>query len=101
MLDVYKEYFENQFLEQTKQFYRSESLKYLQQYSVSEYISKISQFYDEDIDRITVFIHPSTVRNLLKIFKDVFISDQLAVLHTEAKLLIRDEKSQGKTLLFM
>ncbi len=98
MLDVYKECFEDQFLKDTQEFYRLEAIKYLKQYSVMEYISKIPQFYEEDIYRVRDCIHPSTIRHLVNIFKEVFISDQLETLHAEAKIFIWEEKSQGKRL---
>jgi len=40
-LDIYQEYFENQFLADTQDFYRLEATTYLQQYSVIEYLSKV------------------------------------------------------------
>lgn len=41
MFNVYEEYFEKQFLQDTKEFYRIEATKYLQQYSVIEYLLKV------------------------------------------------------------
>jgi hypothetical protein len=41
MLDVYREYFENEFLEETKDFYRIVAATYLQQYSVFGYLTKV------------------------------------------------------------
>ncbi len=40
-LYTYQEYFENQFLEETGEFYRSEALAYLQEHSVVGYLSKV------------------------------------------------------------
>jgi hypothetical protein len=48
MLDVYQEYFENQFLADTQEFYRLQATTYLQQHSVIEYLSKVySDFLTE------------------------------------------------------
>jgi len=41
MLDVYQEYFEEQFLQDTQDFYRLEATTYLQQHSVLEYLLKV------------------------------------------------------------
>ncbi len=41
MLDVYEEYFENQFLQDTQEFYQLESTTYLQKHSVIEYLLKV------------------------------------------------------------
>jgi hypothetical protein len=41
MLDMYQEYFEDQFLQETEDFYRLEATTYLQQHSVMEYLLKV------------------------------------------------------------
>jgi hypothetical protein len=41
LLDFYREHFEDRFLQDTQDFYRSEAEIYLQQHSVMEYLSKV------------------------------------------------------------
>jgi hypothetical protein len=41
LLDFYREYFEDRFLQDTQDFYRSEAMIYLQQHSIMEYLLKV------------------------------------------------------------
>jgi hypothetical protein len=41
VLDFYQEYFEEQFLQDTQDFYRLEATTYLQEHSVLEYLLKV------------------------------------------------------------
>jgi hypothetical protein len=40
-LDIYREYFEDRFLLDTKDFYRSKAMDYLEIHSVMEYLAKV------------------------------------------------------------
>lgn len=41
MLSIYQEYFEMPFLQDTQEFYRQESISYLQNHSVMDYLFKV------------------------------------------------------------
>jgi hypothetical protein len=50
---------------------------------------------------VSAYIHPSTIIKLIQKLEEILIRDQLLVIYTEAKLLIRDEKIEGKkSILF-
>ncbi|CAF1215564.1 unnamed protein product [Adineta ricciae] len=91
MLNIYQEYFEEQFLYDTIEFYRSEITKHLQEQSTLEYILKIPQYIDEEVYRATFYLHPSTIEKLIKSLEQVFICDQLTIIYSEAKILVHDE----------
>ena len=113
-LDFYQKYFENQFLNDTADFYRVKAKIYLQQNSVMDYLRKIlsdledefskeyflqiSDYLHEETDRITSYLHSSTLPKLTNTLENILIHDQLPAINDEAQNLIRDEKIEGRTL---
>lgn len=57
---------------------------------------QVSQRLDEEVHRVQSYLHPSTLAALIKKVEEVLIHDQLEVIYTEAKALLRDEKHQGE-----
>jgi cullin 1 len=95
-LTIYKEFFEIQFLQDTEQFYRLEAATFLVHNSVTEYLKKVAQRLDEEVHRVQSYLHSSTLSALIKKVEEVLIRDQLDVIYTESKTLLRDERHQGK-----
>ncbi|CAF3085311.1 unnamed protein product [Rotaria sp. Silwood2] len=91
---IYKEFFEVQFFQATKQFYRLEAATFLLHNSVTEYLRKVSQRLDEEVHRV----HGGG--GGLKKVEEVLIRDQLYVIYSESKTLLRDERHQDLALLF-
>jgi cullin 1 len=94
-LTIYKDFFEVQFLQDTEQFYRLEAATFLVHNSVTEYLKKVAQRLDEEVHRVQSYLHPSTLSALIKKVEEVLIRDQLDVIYTESKTLLRDERHQG------
>ncbi|CAF2890395.1 unnamed protein product [Rotaria sp. Silwood2] len=99
ILDVYREYFENQFFQDTQEFYRLEATTYLQHHSIMDYLLKIPEYFDEEVHRVTAYLHPSSIKNLEKKLDEVLIHDQLTAIYEEAKKLIHDERIQGTMIV--
>ncbi|CAF4064878.1 unnamed protein product, partial [Rotaria sordida] len=99
-LKIYKEYFEVPYLQDTTEFYRREVDSFLKKNSVMEYLKKISQFLYEEEYRIQLYLHPSTLKQLIKKVEEVFIRDQLKTIYTEGKVLLHREHYSDLTLLF-
>ncbi len=95
-LTIYKDHFELKFLEDTAQFYRHEAATFLAQNSVTEYLKKVTQRLDEEEHRIQSYLHPSTTNALIEKVEEVLILDRLEAIFTEAKVLLHDERHQGK-----
>ncbi|CAF0844139.1 unnamed protein product [Adineta steineri] len=99
-LTIYKDFFEIQFLHDTEQFYRLEAATFLVHNSVTEYLRKVAQRLDEEVHRVQSYLHPSTLSVLIKKVEEVLIRDQLDVIYTEAKTLLRDERHQDLAPLY-
>ncbi|CAF5071231.1 unnamed protein product, partial [Rotaria sp. Silwood1] len=94
-LVIYKDYFEVQFLQSTEEFYRQEAADFLVHNSVTEYLKKVFQRFEEEKHRVHSYLHSSTEKPLIKKLEDVFIRDQLEAIYIEAKALLHDEKYSG------
>ena len=96
--NIYKQFFEDPFLQDTEQFYRVEAANFLSRNSVTEYLKKVAQRLDEEVHRVQSYLHVSTLPALIKKVEDVLIRDQLDVIYTESKILLRDERHQGRDI---
>ncbi|CAF4504041.1 unnamed protein product [Rotaria socialis] len=88
ILDVYQEYFEDQFLQDTQEFYRQKATIYLQRNSVMDYISLV---YSNFILKLY---------EVVKKLEEVLIIEQLQSIDAEAKILVHDEKIPELNLVY-
>ncbi|CAF3711241.1 unnamed protein product [Rotaria sp. Silwood1] len=90
-LKIYKDYFEVPFLQYTEEFYRREAAYLLVHNSMSEYLKKVKQRFQEEMCRVESYLHSSTLAPLIEKLEQIFILDQLEAIYTEAKTLLYDE----------
>lgn len=70
---VYQHDFECHFLETTKAFYRSESLKFLSENTCLDYIEKAEARLQEERERVDHYLHRSTGRKLKAILENELV----------------------------
>ncbi|ORY98895.1 Cullin [Syncephalastrum racemosum] len=79
-LDVYKQYFEEPFIQATEVYYTTESEKFISENSVPDYMKKAEARLQEEENRIQLYLHESTHKPLISKCETVLIKNHTEVI---------------------
>lgn len=77
---VYKSYWESEFLESTRQYYRAEAEYNLEHYTTSDFLARVDRRLKEELERTATYLHPSTEPLLLSILDVTLIGENVQML---------------------
>jgi cullin 1 len=60
MLDVYRDHFQDPFIQATAAYYKAESTAFVSNNSVSDYMKKAEDRLQEEADRVNLYLHDTT-----------------------------------------
>ncbi|KAI9327739.1 Cullin [Zopfochytrium polystomum] len=91
-LDIYKQYFEQPFIQATEAYYKAESTKFISEHSITDYMKKAEARLAEEENRIHLYLHNSTMRPLTLSCETTLIKDHTQPIQDEFQpLLDRDQ----------
>jgi len=71
--NVYRESFEDQFLDHTRKFYQDESVQYISQNTCSDYLKKAEKRIREEKTRVENYLHDSTMEKIQELCDEEWI----------------------------
>lgn len=101
---VYEEDFERPFLEQSAEFYRLESQKFLAENSASVYIKKVEQRINEEAERATHYLDKSTEGPIVSVLEEELICKHMKTVvemeNSGVVHMLKNDKTQDLACMY-
>lgn len=101
---VYEEIFEQPFLEQSAEFYRSESQRYLNENDASTYIREVEQRIEEESTRAQRYLDPGTEQKIVQVVEQELISNHMHSIvdmdNSGVVYMLRDQKIEDLNCMY-
>lgn len=102
--DVYEQIFEKPFLEQSSEFYRCESQKFLAENSASTYIRKVEQRIEEESERARRYLDEATEAKIVHVVEEELITKHMTSIvemeNSGVVAMLRDRKIDDLNCLY-
>lgn len=92
--EVYKEHFEQPFLEATEKYYREESKAFLAENSVPDYLKKAEERLREEEDRVERYLNTNTRKGLISKCEHVLIREHSELMWDSFQNLLDYDKDE-------
>jgi cullin 1 len=89
-LEVYKNFFEKDFLQATDVYYTVESTNFINENGVSEYMKKVEARLAEETQRLRTYLHHTTEQPLKEKLDEVLVKRHMAAMHARAPDLLEE-----------
>ncbi|KAE9555745.1 hypothetical protein FO519_001097 [Halicephalobus sp. NKZ332] len=99
-LEIFKTFFENKFIEDTRTFYKVEAQQFLLNHSIIEYLKKVETRLSEERNRVDRYLDPSTIDPLMKACDDVLIAEYLDRFRGEFDNLLENNQVDDLARMF-
>uniref|UniRef100_A0A8C6TQ37 Cullin 4A n=1 Tax=Neogobius melanostomus TaxID=47308 RepID=A0A8C6TQ37_9GOBI len=100
-LQVYKEAFEEKFLNETNRLYAAEGQRLMQERDVPEYLHHVARRLEEENDRIVSYLDQSTQKPLISCVEKQLLGEHMtAVLHKGLSTLLDENRVTELALLY-
>src|SRR5690606_25674650 len=93
-LDLYRSVFENQLLEESAVYYRSECARFLAESKSSDFMFQVEVRLHEEEDRVNRYMHRSSMAPLMQRLVDVFVLEQKDALQTNFRPFLKDDRDE-------
>jgi len=99
-LEIFKNYFEKQFIDRTREFYEGEAAQFLLNHSIIEYLKKVEIRLSEERSRVDRYLDPSTMDPLMKACDEVLIKKYLEHFRGEFDNLLENNQVDDLARMF-
>uniref|UniRef100_A0A8C5QK06 Cullin family profile domain-containing protein n=1 Tax=Leptobrachium leishanense TaxID=445787 RepID=A0A8C5QK06_9ANUR len=100
-LQVYKESFEDRFLEETNCLYAGEGQRLLQEREIPEYLHHVNRRLEEETDRVITYLDHGTHKPLIACVEKQLLGEHLpAILQKGLKSMLDENRVSDVTLMF-
>uniref|UniRef100_A0A8C5QQG3 Cullin family profile domain-containing protein n=1 Tax=Leptobrachium leishanense TaxID=445787 RepID=A0A8C5QQG3_9ANUR len=100
-LQVYKESFEDRFLEETNCLYAADGQRLLQEREIPEYLHHVNRRLEEETDRVITYLDHGTHKPLIACVEKQLLGEHLpAILQKGLKSMLDENRVSDVTLMF-
>lgn len=99
-LSIYREAFEDKFIQATEEFYKKETTAFLANNSIIDYMKKVEHRLEEEKKRVGSYMHNSTEKRLILACEDVMIRQHLGLFQQEFQNILESPCRDNLSLIY-